>query len=112
VPQPAPEANAPRGTGSPGHVLVVRAQEATWLSVRADRKDRREVLLQGGQTARFEAETDFHIIVGNAGGVTLSFDGTPLPPLGRSGEVIRDLVLPPVGRDSSPPKVALPASTR
>lgn len=108
----AAEAKTPLPVNASGHVLVVRAQEPTWLSVRADRKDRREVLLQGGQTARFEAETDFHIIVGNAGGVTLSFDDTPLPPLGRSGEVIRNLVLPPVRRDSSPSEAALPTSTR
>jgi cytoskeleton protein RodZ len=109
---PAPGADTPPPSRSSGHILVVRAQEPTWLSVRADRKDRREVLLQGGQTARFEAETDFHIIVGNAGGVMLSFDGTSLPPLGRSGEVIRNLVLPPVRRDSSPSDAALPSSTR
>lgn len=112
VPPLAATGKTARPIGSSGHVLVVRAQEPTWLSVRADRKDRREVLLQVGQAARFEAETDFHIIVGNAGGVTLSFDGTPLPPLGRSGEVIRDLVLPPVRRDSSSPEAALPTSTQ
>ena len=85
--------------GAAGHILIVRAEESTWLSVRTDRKDPREVLLQPGQTARFEAQTGFHVIVGNAGGVKLSLDGTPLPPLGRSGEVVRDLVLPPVRRD-------------
>ena len=85
--------------GAAAHILIVRAEESTWLSVRTDRKDPREVLLQPGQTARFEAQTDFHVIVGNAGGVKLSLDGTPLPPLGRSGEVVRDLVLPPVRRD-------------
>ena len=85
--------------GAAAHILIVRAEESTWLSVRTDRKDPREVLLQPGQTARFEAQTGFHVIVGNAGGVKLSLDGTPLPPLGRSGEVVRDLVLPPVRRD-------------
>jgi len=55
--------------------------------------------LQPGQIARFEAKSSFHVVVGNAGGVKLSLDGTPLPPLGRSGEVVRDLVLPPVRRD-------------
>ena len=60
----------------------------------------------------FEAETGFHVIVGNAGGVTLSLDGTPLPPLGRSGEVVRDLVLPPVPRDSPSSGTAFTAPTR
>ncbi len=104
VTTPGPPAAAQQGAAAPGsaagHVLIVRAQEATWLSVRADQKDAREVLLQPEQVARFEAQTGFRVIVGNAGGVTLSLDGTPLPPLGRSGEVVRDLVLPPVRRDT------------
>jgi cytoskeletal protein RodZ len=95
-----------------GHVLVARAQETTWMSVRADKKDPREVLLQAGQMARFEAQAGFHVVVGNAGGVTLSLDGTPLPPLGRSGEVIRNLVLPPVGRDSPSSGAALAVPAR
>jgi cytoskeleton protein RodZ len=78
-----------------GHVLVATAREPTWLSVRADDQERKQVLLQAGQSAQFGAETRFHVIVGNAGGVTLSYNGTPLPALGRSGEVVRDLVLPP-----------------
>jgi cytoskeleton protein RodZ len=78
-----------------GHVLVATAREPTWLSVRADDQERKEVLLQAGQSAQFGAETRLHVIVGNAGGVTLWYNGTPLPALGRSGEVVRDLVLPP-----------------
>lgn len=94
-----------------GHILVARAEEATWMSVRADQKDPREVLLQPGQVARFEAQTGFQLTVGNAGGVRLSLDGTPLPPLGRSGEVVRDLVLPPARRDlpASGAALAVPA---
>ena len=95
-----------------GHILIARAEESTWLSVRADQKDPREVLLQPGQTARFEAQTSFHLVVGNAGGVTLSLDGAPLPPLGRSGEVVRDLVLPSPRRDSPASGAALAAPAR
>jgi cytoskeleton protein RodZ len=110
---PAPlRQDAVASSGAAGHILIARAQESTWLSVRADQKDPREVLLQPGQTARFEAQTSFHVVVGNAGGVTLSLDGTPLPPLGRSGEVVRDLVLPPVRRDSPASGAALAVPAR
>ena len=85
------------------HVLVVRAHEPTWLSIRSDAGERRQVLLQSGQMARFGAEVGFHVTVGNAGGVALWFNGAPLPSLGRSGEVVRDLVLPP-------PQTGSPAS--
>ena len=83
------------------HVLVVRAHEPTWLSVRPDAGERRQVLLQPGQAARFGAEVGFQVTVGNAGGVALWFNGAPLPSLGRSGEVVRDLILPPPQGDSS-----------
>jgi cytoskeleton protein RodZ len=112
----APEAPAhenPAGSAAPGgaettitpsaadsaeparHNLIARAHEPTWLSVRSDRGERRQVLLQPGQTARFGAEERLLVTMGNAGGVTLWFNGTPLTVQGRSGEVIRDLVLPP-----------------
>ena len=83
------------------HVLVVRAHEPTWLSVRPDAGERRQVLLQPGQAARFGAEVRFQVTVGNAGGVALWFNGAPLPSLGRSGEVVRDLILPPPQGGSS-----------
>jgi cytoskeleton protein RodZ len=102
-------ATTEKATGA--HVLVATAREPTWLSVRADDQERKQVLLHAGQSTQFGAETRFHVIVGNAGGVTLWYNGTPLPALGRSGEVVRDLVLPPpAGRTpakrqaSAPPK--------
>jgi cytoskeleton protein RodZ len=103
----AAEAPTPIGTdvvakAAPArHVLVVRAHEPTWLSVRPDAGERQKVLLQPGQAARFGAEVRFQVTVGNAGGVALWFNGAPLPSLGRSGEVVRDLILPPPQGGSS-----------
>lgn len=92
-PTEAPALLPPAGT----QVLVARAQEQTWLVVSADGGEAREVLLQAGQTARFTAARGFLLTVGNAGGVSLSVNGVPVAPLGRSGQVIRDLTLPPPG---------------
>jgi cytoskeletal protein RodZ len=97
----APAAEPPTSPGT-GHVLIARAHESTWISVRADGRERKQLLLQPGQTARFEAETRLQVTVGNAGGVTLWLDGSALPALGRSGEVVRDMVLPPQRSDSPP----------
>jgi len=77
-------------------LLTARAAELTWMAVRADGGQERQVLLQKGQMARFVADTRFVVTVGNAGGVELLLNGRPMPSLGRSGQVIRDLVLPPV----------------
>lgn len=110
---PAPvQEQAVSSTGAASHILIVRAQEPTWLSVQVDQKDPREVLLQPEDVVRFVAQTGFRVVVGNAGGVTLSLDGTPLSPLGRSGEVVRDLVLPPARGDSSASGAALAAPAR
>lgn len=77
-------------------LLTARALEPTWMSVRADGGERRQVLLQAGQVVRFVADTGFVVTLGNAGGVDLSLNGTPVPSAGKSGEVIRDMTIPVV----------------
>jgi hypothetical protein len=80
------------------------------MAVRADDGQQREALLQKGQIARFVADTGFVVTVGNAGGVELSLNGKPMPLLGVSGQVIRDLVIPPVVRDSEAPGASSPGA--
>ncbi len=70
------------------------------MAVRADGGQEREVLLQKGQTARFSADAGFVVTIGNAGGVELTLNGEPVPSLGASGKVIRDLTLPSPRRPS------------
>jgi len=91
---PAPVVPTPVETPS-RLLLVARAVEPTWMAVRADEGRPQQVFLQKGQTARFAAAGQFVITVGNAGGVELSLNGETLAPLGRSGQVIRDLMIPP-----------------
>jgi cytoskeleton protein RodZ len=83
-------------------LLAATAVEPTWMRVRADDGEEREVLLQKGQTVRFGAERGFVVTVGNAGGIQLSLNGETLPSLGASGQVIRDLAIP-VARAVPPP---------
>ena len=68
------------------------------------------MLLQKGQTARFVADTRFVVTVGNAGGVELSLNGKPMPSLGASGQVIRDLVIPSAVKDSETPGASSPGA--
>jgi cytoskeleton protein RodZ len=79
---------------------MAHALELTWMVVRADGGQEREVLLQKGQTARFSADTGFVVTIGNAGGVELTLNGEPVPSLGASGQVIRDLAIPSARRAS------------
>ena len=53
------------------------------------------MLLDPGQVATLSARTGFVITFGNAGGVSLRFNGEEIPPVGRSGQVVRNFRLPP-----------------
>jgi len=74
------------------HVLKVRARELTWMKVAADEKEY-DVILRPGDVVHWTAMERFVITLGNAGGVELSLDDSPIGVLGSSGQVIRDLVL-------------------
>lgn len=108
--QPVADAGgAPEGAGGRGddaqkrwrYVLTAEAHEKTWLAVTSDPGGSRQVLLQVGERARFVSDQGFLVTVGNAGGVTFSLNGAPLPMLGRPGEVVRNLPLP--REDALPP---------
>jgi cytoskeleton protein RodZ len=68
-----------------------------WLRVTIEGQSTKDVFLQPGQAAEWSAQTGFILTLGNAGGVELTLDGQGLPPLGKSGQVIRNLRLPSQG---------------
>lgn len=74
------------------HTLRVKARELTWMKVVADEKEY-DVILRPGDVVHWTAMERFVITLGNAGGVELSLDDSPIGVLGSSGQVIRDLVL-------------------
>ncbi len=74
--------------------LVVRATEPTWVRVETDAGETRQELLPVDAVREWWAQSRFILTVGNAGGIHLELNGRPLPPLGRSGQVVRDLILP------------------
>lgn len=78
------------------HVLVVKARERTWVKVRLDDSEPFDVVLESGQGVTWKARSRISVLVGNAGGADLSFNGQKLSPLGKSGEVVT-LVLPSSG---------------
>jgi cytoskeleton protein RodZ len=75
--------------------LIVKAVESTWIRIQADDGTVDEALLAPGATREWTAQRRFFVTIGNAGGIELTLNGQPVPPLGARGVVIRRLELPP-----------------
>src|SRR5439155_22304775 len=90
---PLPQPQAPAGRAP--HRLRVQAKAEVWLRVTVDGQRTKELFLHPGQAVEWSADREFMLTLGNAGGVDLTLDGQVLPPLGKSGQVVRNVKLPP-----------------
>ena len=73
----------------PRFVLTASVIARTWLSISVDNGSVKEYLFQPGETFRWTAEQGFDILVGNAGGIEFSLNGSPIGDLGPEGKVVR-----------------------
>ena len=76
---------SPHATDSGIHIRL-SAIETTWLSIVADGKQTYSGILEASQTKILEGRETARIRTGNAGGVTIVFNGKELGPMGRHGE--------------------------
>jgi cytoskeletal protein RodZ len=93
---PAPETKVettkesiPTKPANPKLVLEVFATDTTWLLVRIDKTDPKEVLMKPGESVTWHAKEGFSLKIGNAGGVRLVFSGKEVGKLGEKGQVIK-----------------------
>jgi len=77
-----------------GYHLSIKARETTWIKIVSDKTKSSQVLLKPGESIERMASEGFHLEIGNAGGVDISFQQKPLGSLGKSGEVVT-VNLPP-----------------
>jgi hypothetical protein len=89
-------------------VLTLRARQDCWVEARADGLTVLNRVLAGGETATLEAHGQIVLSVGNAGGLAFRVNDRPGMPLGKSGEVKRNIV---ITRDNIPSLVEGGAST-
>lgn len=81
-------------TGEEGpYTLVIEASELTWILINRDEDPPFEVMLRPGERITEKASEKFGLIIGNAAGVDISFQGKPLGLMGEHGEVVH-LTLP------------------
>jgi cytoskeletal protein RodZ len=86
---PAAEAEAVSDT----LVLTMRAQQDCWVEVRADGETVINRILAEGESQTLEARGEIVLSVGNAGGLSIRVNDRPALPLGRSGEVRKNIVI-------------------
>ncbi|GAB4489337.1 MAG: hypothetical protein OHK006_20890 [Thermodesulfovibrionales bacterium] len=95
APQPAADANAPSPVSvagqplpSPGHRLLVSAQDRAWLQITFRDGRTEEMLMRPGDTKNWEFSGTATLKMGNAGGITIQLDeGEPVVP-GTKGQVL------------------------
>ncbi|NOT56290.1 MAG: DUF4115 domain-containing protein [Deltaproteobacteria bacterium] len=76
------------------HRLNIQAISPTWLRIVVDDQPPKEMIIKTGEAREWSAQQGFTVSLGNAGGVTLNLNGQPLPPVGKAGQVVRNIRLP------------------
>jgi cytoskeleton protein RodZ len=71
------------------HQFSVEASQKTWIQVGMDDKTTQNAMLEPGDQRRWEAEKMMKIIVGNAGGIRMKWDGRPVEVPAKAGSVLR-----------------------
>jgi len=89
---PAPEVKTVPVVAAPPevpHSLELIASDATWLSATIDGKTPKEMMLRAGDKVQWTAKNSVSLVIGNAAGLRLVFDGKELGPLGGKGKVVK-----------------------
>jgi len=88
------------------HALFT-ATEAVWISVKSGGTSVFTGMLEDKQSKEFETSDKMTVLVGNAGGLRVSVNGTPVAPIGAHGEV-QQLVLTAKGAQIVPRTPSVP----
>lgn len=108
TPSPGPSASAAATAVTGAHELKITAKEEAWLALALNDQPAKQYLLKPDESRTWQAD-NFSLTVGNAGGITIAVDGRDQPPVGRPGQVVRNLRLP-AGTPTSP--LPSPGETR
>jgi len=87
APNPAPE-QAEKPVLEP-KTLTIACQERTWVRIVIDGTEQKEFMLNPEEVVKLKAAESFDLVVGNAAGVTLFYNGKDTGFTGEDGEVKR-----------------------
>jgi transcriptional regulator with XRE-family HTH domain len=87
--EPRPALDAARSTLDAARPVRVAftPSEPVWISVKCDGSEAFSGTLDGSATREFGASTKMVILIGNAGGLAVSWNGRPIGPIGAHGEI-------------------------
>jgi len=87
-----PEAQIPSDVVKPEtlkFLLKGHVTERTWLRISIDDQKSKEYVFAPSDTPQWQAEKGFELLIGNAGGIILEFNGKKMDNLGKQGQVVR-----------------------
>jgi cytoskeletal protein RodZ len=90
---PSPAMATAAAETSDALVLTMTAQQDCWVEVRADGATVINRVLAEGESQTLEARGEIVLSVGNAGALSIRVNDRPALPLGRSGEVRKNIVI-------------------
>ncbi len=70
-------------------VLEIDVHDKTWIRVSVDGEKPNAFLFQPGSRPGWKEGGDFDLLIGNAGGISIIFEGKTYRDIGKSGEVVR-----------------------
>ena len=69
--------------------LLITAKMETWIGLKIDGKTRKEILLKPGKTFSTKVDKFVELLIGNAGGIDITFNGKKVENIGKPGQVVR-----------------------
>lgn len=71
------------------HTINIDATDKVWIRVLIDGAEKREAMLNQGDKVTYGANKSFAVLIGNASGANILFDGKHFENLGAKGEVVK-----------------------
>ncbi|MFO7786068.1 MAG: RodZ domain-containing protein [Thermodesulfobacteriota bacterium] len=69
--------------------LEIEVQERTWVQISIDGREPKAFTFRPGSRPEWKEGSEFDLLIGNAGGINIVFEGKTLHNIGKSGEVVR-----------------------
>lgn len=93
-PSPSVSEKSPVLEEKKGISLGVKAVERTWVAIQIDDQPVREATFQPGESFTYRAAKRIELLLGNAGGLDMTFNERPLEKFGQSGQVVTVIFTP------------------